>query len=173
MLSHYRILEKLGAGGMGEVYRARDENLDRDVAIKILPSGTLADGQARKRFRKEAKTLSQLNHPHIATVHDFATDGGVDFLVMEYVEGTTLAAKLLGGPLPVDDVLRMGSEIADALEDAHERGIVHRDLKPGNIGLTLKDHVKVLDFGLAKVLGPLPDHATTDSLTGDSVIAGT
>ena len=173
MLSHYRILAKLGEGGMGEVYRARDENLDRDVAIKILPSGTLTDDQTRKRFRKEAKTLSQLNHPHIATVHDFATEDGVDFLVMEYVEGMTLAAKLLGGVLPVDDVLCMGSEIADALEDAHERGIVHRDLKPGNIGLTLKGHVKVLDFGLAKVLGPLPDTATTESLTGGLAIAGT
>src|SRR5262245_38618779 len=130
MLSHYRILAKLGEGGMGEVYHARDENLDRDVAIKIVRSGALADRQARKRFRREAKTLSQLNHPHIATVYDFASEDGVDFLVMEYVEGTTLAAKRSGGALPVDDVLRIGSEIAGALEYARERGIVHRDLKP-------------------------------------------
>ncbi len=171
--SHYRVVERIGAGGMGEVYRARDEHLPRDVAIKILPAGTLADDQARKRFRKEAETLSQLNHPHIATIYDFDTQDDVDFLVMEFVEGTTLAEKLLDGTLPVDEVLRIGSEIAEALDEAQHRGIVHRDLKPKNIGLTLKGQVKVLDFGLARVLKPSTDTATTETLTGSKGLAGT
>ncbi len=171
--SHYRVVERVGAGGMGEVYRARDEHLPRDVAIKILPVGTLADDQARKRFRKEAETLSQLNHPHIATIYDFDTHDDMDFLVMEFVEGTTLAEKLQDGTLPVDEVLRIGSEIAEALEEAHHRGIVHRDLKPKNIGLTLKGQVKVLDFGLARVLKPSTDTATTETLTGATGLAGT
>ncbi len=171
--SHYRVVERIGAGGMGEVYRARDEHLPRDVAIKILPAGTLADDQVRKRFRKEAETLSQLNHQHIATIHDFDTQDDVDFLVMEYVEGTTLAEKLADGALPVAEVLRIGSEIAEAFDEAHHRGIVHRDLKPKNIGLTLKGQVKVLDFGLARVLKPSTDASTTDTLTGATGLAGT
>ncbi len=171
--SHYRIVERIGAGGMGEVYRARDEHLPRDVAIKILPAGTLADDQARKRFRKEAEMLSQLNHPHIATIYDFDTHDDVDFLVMEYVEGTTLAEKLQDSALPMDEVLRIGIEIAEALDEAQHRGIVHRDLKPKNIGLTLKGQVKVLDFGLARVLKPSTDASTTETLTGATGLAGT
>ncbi len=171
--SHYRIVERIGAGGMGEVYRAQDEHLPRNVAIKILPAGTLADEATRKRFRKEAETLSQLNHPHIATVYDFDTQDGVDFLVMEYVDGTTLAERLEHGALPTDEVLRIGSEIAWALEEAHGRGIVHRDLKPRNIGLTQKNQVKVLDFGLARVLRPSTDTVTTKSMTETPGFAGT
>ncbi len=152
-LSHYRIEEQIGAGGMGVVYRARDERLDRDVALKVLPAGTVADDAARKRFRKEALTLSQLNHPNIATVHDFDTQDGIDFLVMEHVAGVRLAQKLAAGPLPEKEVAALGIQIAEALEEAHARGIVHRDLKPGNIMVTPAGRAKVLDFGLAKLIG--------------------
>jgi serine/threonine protein kinase/Tfp pilus assembly protein PilF len=172
-LSHYRIVEKIGAGGMGEVYKAHDERLDRDVAVKVLPSGTLADEQARKRFRKEALALSKLNHPNIATVHDFDTQEGVDFIVMEYVEGASLAEKVKTGPLPEKEISELGAQIADALEEAHEHGIVHRDLKPGNIAVTPKGRVKVLDFGLARMLRPVSDEATTEGLTQEQAVAGT
>ena len=151
-LSHYRILEKIGVGGMGVVYRARDERLDRDVALKVLPVGAVADEAARKRFRKEALMLSQLNHPNIATVHDFDTQDGVDFLVMEHVAGQSLAKRLAAGPLPEKEVAALGVQIAEALEEAHARGIVHRDLKPGNIMVTPAGRAKVLDFGLAKLI---------------------
>jgi serine/threonine protein kinase len=171
-LSHYRIVEKIGAGGMGEVYKARDEHLDRDVAIKVLPTGTLADEQARKRFRKEALALSKLNHPNIATVHDFDTQEGVDFIVMEYVKGASLAEKVKTGPLREKEITELGAQIADALEEAHERGIVHRDLKPGNIAVTQKGRVKVLDFGLARMLRPVSDEATTEALTQEHAVAG-
>ncbi|MBI3665485.1 MAG: serine/threonine protein kinase, partial [Acidobacteria bacterium] len=129
-LGHYRILEKIGAGGMGEVYRAHDERLDRDVALKILPSGTLHDESARKRFRKEALTLAKLSHSNIATIFDFDTQEGVDFLAMEYVAGLTLAQKLAAGLLPEQEVVNLGIEIAAALEEADANGIIHRDLKP-------------------------------------------
>ncbi len=160
-VSHYRILEKLGGGGMGEVYRARDERLDRDVALKVLPAGTLADETARRRFRKEALTLSQLNHPNIAVVHDFDTQEGVDFLAMEYVAGETLAQKLAAGPLPEKEVVGLAAQIAEALEEAHERDIIHRDLKPGNVMVTPKGRVKVVDFGLAKLVKPVEGDALT------------
>ncbi len=150
-LSHYRVVEKIGAGGMGEVYRARDEHLGRDVALKVLPAGTLGDEHARKRFRKEALALSKLNHPNIATVFDFDTQDGTDFLVMELVEGVTLSDKLAGGPLPEKEITRLGMQLAEALEEAHEQGVVHRDLKPGNVMVTPKGHAKILDFGLAKL----------------------
>jgi serine/threonine-protein kinase len=172
-LSHYRITEKIGAGGMGEVYKAHDERLDRDVAIKVLPSGTLADEHARKRFRKEALALSKLNHPNIAMVFDFDTQQGVDFIVMELVEGASLAEKVKTGPLPEKEISELGAQIADALEEAHERGIVHRDLKPGNIAVTPKGRVKVLDFGLARMLRPVSDEATTEALTQEQAVAGT
>src|SRR5437867_7165565 len=135
-LSRYRILERLGAGGMGVVYLARDERLDRDVALKLLPEGTLADGRSRRRFRKEALALSKLNHPNIASVYDFDTQEGVDFLVMEHVAGETLARKLSAGALPEKELREIAVQIAEALEEAHERGIVHRDLKPGNVIVT-------------------------------------
>ena len=172
-LGHYRIEEKLGAGGMGEVYRAHDERLDRDVAMKVLPAKMLTDEVARKRFRKEALALSKLNHPNIATIYDFDTQDGVDFLVMEYVEGTTLSEKLSNGPLPEEKVTKLGRQVADALEEAHEHGVIHRDLKPGNVMVTPKDHAKVLDFGLAKLVRPVSETAVTESLTEGPRVAGT
>ena len=172
-LSRYRILEKLGAGGMGEVYRAHDGRLDRDVALKVLPADTLADEAARKRFRKEALALSKLNHPNIATVYDFDTQDGVDFLVMEYVPGSTLTKRITGGALPEKEVAQLGIQIAAALEEAQEQGVVHRDLKPGNVMVTPKGQVKVLDFGLAKLVRPVADTAATMSQTETPAAAGT
>ncbi len=128
-LSHYRVLEKLGAGGMGVVYRAHDERLDRDVALKVLPADRLASDTARNGFRKEALALAKVNHPYIATIYDFDEQGGIDFLVMEYVPGTSLVDQLAHGSLPEDEVLSLGLQIAAALEEAHEHGVVHRDLK--------------------------------------------
>ncbi len=172
-LSHYRIVEKIGAGGMGEVYRARDEHLGRDVALKVLPTGTLADEHARKRFRKEAQALSKLSHPNIATVFDFDTQDGTDFLVMELVEGVTLSGRLASGSLPEKEITRLGMQLAEALEEAHERRVVHRDLKPGNVMVTAKGQVKVLDFGLAKLVQPVTGTATTESFTETQAAAGT
>jgi TolB-like protein/tetratricopeptide (TPR) repeat protein/tRNA A-37 threonylcarbamoyl transferase component Bud32 len=150
--SHYRILEPLGTGGMGEVYRAQDLHLDRDVAVKVLLRGSLADSTARERFRREAHVLSRLSHSGVATIFDFDTQDGVDFLVMEYVPGGTLQSRLQKGPLDLDELTRIGCEIGDALEDAHRRGFVHRDLKPGNVVLTTAGTPKILDFGLAGLL---------------------
>lgn len=149
-LGPYEILASLGTGGMGEVYRARDSRLDRTVAIKILPESHSTDPLRRQRFEQEARAVSNLNHPHICTVHDVGHQDGVDYIVMECVEGETLAKRLEKGPLPVDQVLRYGIQIADALDKAHRSGVVHRDLKPANIMLT-PTGAKLLDFGLAKV----------------------
>jgi len=134
---------------MGEVYRARDTRLERAVAIKILPAHLSSDPTRKQRFEREAKTISSLNHPHICTLHDVGSQDGVDYLVMECVEGETLAKRLEKGPLPLEQVLKYGTQMADALDKAHRAGIVHRDLKPGNIMLT-STGVKLLDFGLAK-----------------------
>jgi len=153
-LGHYRVIEKIGAGGMGQVYRARDEHLARDVAIKVLPPVTLTDESARKHFHKEALILSQLNHPNVATIYDFDTQQGVDFLVMEYISGITLSEKVAAGPLPEKEVLRLGAQLAEGLAAAHEQGVIHRDLKPGNVRVTADGRVKILDFGLAKLVGP-------------------
>src|SRR5271166_3833619 len=150
-LGHYHIAEKIGVGGMGEVYRAHDEHLARDVAIKVLPPGTLGDESARKHFHKEALILSQLNHPNIATIHDFDTQRGVDFLVMEYIPGITLSEKVAGRPLPEKEVLRLGVQLAEGLASAHDHGVVHRDLKPGNLRVTSEGRLKILDFGLARL----------------------
>ncbi len=148
-LGHYEILGPLGAGGMGEVYRARDPRLGREVAIKVLPAHLAASPELRQRFEREARAVSSLNHPHICTLHDVGREGDTDFLVMEHMEGETLAARLERGALPIDLLLRTGIEIADGLDRAHRSGIVHRDLKPGNIMLT-KSGAKLMDFGLAR-----------------------
>jgi eukaryotic-like serine/threonine-protein kinase len=152
---------------MGEVYLARDQHLDRDVAVKVLLRGSLEDEQARERFRREAHVLSRLSHPGVATIFDFDRQDGIDFLVMEYVPGGTLEAKLRGGPLPVDEVIRIGAEIGDALEVAHARGFLHRDLKPGNVVLTSAGVPKLLDFGLAGLLHST--HTATKSTMHGSV----
>jgi serine/threonine protein kinase len=135
-LGPYEITAPLGAGGMGEVYKAHDTRLGCDVAVKVLPAHLSANPEIRARFEREARAISQLNHPHICSLHDIGSQDGVDYLVMEHLEGETLAGRLAKGPLPLTDVLRYGSEIASALDCAHRSGIVHRDLKPGNIMLT-------------------------------------
>jgi len=157
---------------MGVVYRARDEQLERDVALKVLPSGTLGDDSARRHFREEALVLAKLNHPNIEAVYEFGSQEGTDFLVMEYVPGRTLAQRLAGGSLTEKDVLTLGMQIAAALQEAHERGIVHRDLKPANIAITARGQAKVLDFGLAKMLRA-DEEFTTDYLTDARGAAGT
>ncbi|MGH9532396.1 MAG: serine/threonine-protein kinase, partial [Terriglobales bacterium] len=160
-LGPYEILDPLGAGGMGEVYKARDSRLERTVAIKVLPSHLSSNPDLKQRFVREARAISSLQHPHICTLHDVGSQDGVDFLVMEYLEGESLAIRLARGPLPTEQVLRYGMEIADGLDRAHRQGVVHRDLKPGNVVLT-KSGAKLLDFGLAK---PAPALAT-DSTPG-------
>lgn len=175
-LGHYRILEKIGAGGMGEVYRAQDEHLERAVAIKILPPGTLSDDSSRKRFRKEALALSKLNHPNIATIHDFDTQQGADFLVMEYIPGITLGEKLASRPIQEKEMLTLGIQLAKGLSAAHEHGVVHRDLKPSNLRLTNDGRLKILDFGLAKLFDPSRGEMNVETLTqsmDDSQIVGT
>jgi len=178
-LGPYEIVAALGAGGMGEVYKARDTRLGRTVAIKILPPAAADDGQRRERFRREARAISSLSHPHICTLHDIGEDRSVEFLVMEYLAGETLAHRLLRGALPLDDVLRLAAQIADALDAAHRQGVVHRDLKPSNVMLT-GSGAKVLDFGVAKlqqgdrdtppVAGRAAAHST---VTHDGTIVGT
>jgi eukaryotic-like serine/threonine-protein kinase len=175
----YEIGVALGAGGMGEVYRARDTRLDRSVAIKILPAQFSADPVRKQRFGREAKTISSLNHPNICTLHDIGSQDGVDYLVMELVEGETLSKRLEKGPLPLEQVLKYGVQITDALDKAHRAGIVHRDLKPGNIMLT-SSGAKLLDFGLAKPAVPLASGATltadamkTTPVTQEGAIVGT
>ena len=151
-LGPYEILAPLGAGGMGEVYRARDSRLGRDVAVKVLPQHLSANLEVRTRFEREAKTVSSLNHPNICVIHDIGREGDTDYLVMELIEGETLAARVARGALPVADVIRIGSELADALDRAHRAGVVHRDLKPGNVMLA-KSGTKLMDFGLARATG--------------------
>lgn len=175
-LGPHEIIAPLGAGGMGEVYRARDTRLDREVAIKILPSHLSSDSDAKQRFDREAKTISGLNHPNICTLHDIGHQDGVDFIVMEYLEGETLEQRIAKGPMPLVDVLRFGVQIANALDRAHRSGVVHRDLKPGNVMLT-KSGAKLLDFGLAKPSMPSASMATltqaASPITQQGMIVGT
>jgi anti-anti-sigma factor len=173
ILGHYRILEKIGEGGLGEVYRAHDERLDRDVALKVLLAGTLADEAARKRFRREALILSKLNHPNIAIVYDFDTKDGIDFLAMEFISGVSLNDLLAAGPRPDQEIMRWGRQLAEALIEAHEQRVVHCDLKPSNIRISSKGSTKVLDFGIAMLLRPISNTAITDSFTETHGLAGT
>ncbi len=153
-LGHYQIVADVGAGGMGVVYRAHDQRLDRDVALKVLPTGALSDDTARKRLRQEALALSKLNHSNIAAVYDFNTQNSVDYLVMEFIQGQPLGRIVRHNPLAEREVLEIGAAVAEALEEAHEHGLIHRDLKPGNIMIGPKQRVKVLDFGLAQFVHP-------------------
>src|ERR1700730_432998 len=181
-LGPYEILSPIGAGGMGEVYRARDTRLEREVAVKVLAHSLSKDLAALARFEREAKTISALSHPHICALYDVGNQDGVEYLVMEYLEGETLSDRLAKGPLPLEQLLRYGIEIADALDRAHRQGIVHRDLKPGNVMLT-KSGVKLLDFGLAKLAAPpsgvvsglsmLPTTPKGSNLTAEGKILGT
>src|SRR5688572_19859394 len=174
-LAHYRILEKLGAGGMGEVYRAHDEQLDREVAIKVLPADSFADATARARLLREARAAAALNHPAICTIHEVGEADGQSYIAMELVEGQPLSDKAREGALPLDEVLRYGMQIADALAHAHARQIIHRDLKPANVVAGPDGRVKVLDFGLAKRIRDLgPSLATTAApLTEAGTVVGT
>jgi eukaryotic-like serine/threonine-protein kinase len=177
-LGPYEVLAPLGAGGMGEVYKARDTRLDRTVAVKVLPQRLSASPDVRQRFEREAKTISQLSHPHICALYDVGRESETEYLVMEYLEGETLSERLAKGPLPLEQTLRYGVEIADALDKAHRQGIVHRDLKPGNVMLT-KSGVKLLDFGLAKAIAPAQSSSsltalpTQQGLTQEGTILGT
>jgi serine/threonine protein kinase/tetratricopeptide (TPR) repeat protein len=173
-LSHYLVLEKIGAGGMGVVYRAHDELLDRDVALKVLPARSLEDGRTRQRFHREALALAKLNHPNIGSVYEFGSEGGVDFLVMELITGVSLDAKFVAGPMNEREILRLGAQVADGLEAAHRQGIIHRDLKPTNIRLTEDNRVKILDFGIAHWIAPQADtNDATVTLTSPNEIVGT
>ena len=177
-ISHYKIIEKLGQGGQGEVYLAEDSRLDRKVALKILPQHLSERAELRERFEREARAVSSLNHPHICTLHDIGEQDGIHYLVMEHLEGETLEARLAKGALPLEQTLEYAIQIADALDKAHRQGVVHRDLKPGNIML-VKTGAKLLDFGLAKLqaadtptnLSALPTEQA--NLTVEGTILGT
>ena len=164
-LGPYTVTAKIGEGGMGEVYRARDTKLDRDVALKVLPQAFTDDPDRLARFEREAKVLASLNHPNIGGIHGLEESDGIRALVLEYIEGPTLADRIAQGPIPVDEALPIAKQIAQALEAAHERGVIHRDLKPANIKVREDGTVKVLDFGLAKALDTTPQGDPSQSPT--------
>ncbi len=174
-VSHYKILAKIGQGGMSEVYLAQDTTLDRKVALKFLLEELEQNTRARKRFLREAKSAAALDHPYICHVHEVGEVEGKSFISMEYVQGETLKDKLAQGPLPLNDVLEKATEVAEALEEAHKQGIVHRDLKPSNVMLTPQGHVKVMDFGLAKRVTPVEgqEEEITTALTREGSTLGT
>src|SRR5262245_3128204 len=171
-LGHFHVEAQLGAGGMGEVYRARDTRLDRAVALKVLPPDVAGDADRMQRFAREARAASALNHPNVATIHDIGESDSVRFIVMEYVEGQTLAQRLADQPLTVSEIVDIAIQVADALEAAHAKGITHRDIKPANLMLTHLGHVKVLDFGIAKTTSHDSLTTTNTRVTGTQTAAG-